>query len=154
MKVFLTVGTTNFDDLVKEVDKDEVKSALANSGYTHIECQIGSGTYTPSLPNFSYAPSLSDKFQSADLVVSHAGAGSILEALRLGKKLIVVVNQKLMNNHQLEISRELSQRSHLLMCESPSQLLDTILLVNSFNPVPLPPPQTNILVNQIEKLLS
>lgn len=55
MKVFTTVGTTNFDDLVKEVDKDEVKSALANLGYTHIECQIGSGTYTPSLPNFSYA---------------------------------------------------------------------------------------------------
>jgi len=46
-----------------------------------------------------------------DLVVSHAGAGSVLEALRWGKRLVVVENEELMGGHQREIIEELGEGS-------------------------------------------
>lgn len=46
--VFVTVGTTCFDALVKAVDSDEVKEALLHKGYTDLLIQMGRGTYTPS----------------------------------------------------------------------------------------------------------
>ncbi|CAO2041894.1 unnamed protein product, partial [Urochloa humidicola] len=45
--VFVTVGTTCFDALVKAVDTKEVKEALLNKGYTDLLIQMGRGTYMP-----------------------------------------------------------------------------------------------------------
>ncbi len=42
------------------------------------------------------------------------GAGCIMESLLLRKPLIVVINEELMNNHQTELARQLSQDGHLL----------------------------------------
>lgn len=42
-----------------------------------------------------------------------AGAGSILTALRAGKKLIVVPNTSLMDNHQAELALALEQENYL-----------------------------------------
>lgn len=53
--VFLTVGTTCFDDLVKAADTLEVKQELTRTGYAHLLIQMGQGTYLPAevLPRFS-----------------------------------------------------------------------------------------------------
>eukprot|EP00968_Pinguiococcus_pyrenoidosus_P013090 scaffold1175_cov248-Pinguiococcus_pyrenoidosus.AAC.9 len=58
--------------------------------------------------------------ERAELIVSHAGAGSIVEALRLRKKLVVVVNTALMDNHQLELAEALADRDHVVAttCEN------------------------------------
>lgn len=50
---------------------------------------------------FRFRSSLESEFRGAALVISHAGAGSIFEALRAARPLIVVVNEALMDNHQV-----------------------------------------------------
>ena len=44
------------------------------------------------------------------------GAGSILECLRLKKKLLVVINDKLSENHQAELAVELGGNGYLHYC--------------------------------------
>jgi beta-1,4-N-acetylglucosaminyltransferase len=70
---------------------------------------------------------LKEYIEKADLVISHAGAGTIIEALRCRKRLIVVVNSRLMDNHQLEIAEKLHEENHLLMCRDVSILPDAVL---------------------------
>ncbi|ONK65896.1 uncharacterized protein A4U43_C06F2090 [Asparagus officinalis] len=128
--VFVTVGTTSFDALVKAVDSDKVKEELFRKGYTDLVIQMGRGSYFPSkitslshqvllttwisgddgslsVDHFTFSPSIADYMESASLIISHAGSGSIFESLRLSKPLIVVVNEDLMDNHQSELAEEL-----------------------------------------------
>lgn len=44
------------------------------------------------------------------------GAGTVLETLSLGKPLITVVNEKLMNNHQMELAQQMHKDGHSLYC--------------------------------------
>ncbi|KFQ01869.1 Putative bifunctional UDP-N-acetylglucosamine transferase and deubiquitinase ALG13, partial [Leptosomus discolor] len=65
---------------------------------------------------FRFKDSLAQDLERADLVISHAGAGSCLETLEKGKPLIVVINEKLMDNHQLELAKQLHRGGHVLCC--------------------------------------
>ncbi len=71
---------------------------------------------------FRFAPDLGSYVRDAALVISHAGAGSVFEALRAHKPLLVVVNEALMDNHQAELAHALAQEGHLAYC-APQQLL-------------------------------
>lgn len=48
--------------------------------------------------------------------VSLLGAGSCLETLEKGKPLIVVINDKLMDNHQLELAKQLHRDGYVFYC--------------------------------------
>ncbi|XP_023322724.1 UDP-N-acetylglucosamine transferase subunit ALG13 homolog isoform X2 [Eurytemora carolleeae] len=48
----------------------------------------------------------------ADLIISHAGAGTCLEALELKKDLVAVVNDSLMGNHQVELAEKLASEGY------------------------------------------
>ncbi len=52
---------------------------------------------------FKYAPNLEAYMREAELIISHAGSGSLFEALRMGKPLVAVPNAILMHNHQTEL---------------------------------------------------
>mmetsp|Transcript_4260 Transcript_4260/g.11016 ORF Transcript_4260/g.11016 Transcript_4260/m.11016 type:complete len:192 (+) Transcript_4260:283-858(+) len=131
---FLTVGTTKFDKLVKAIDDKLVLKTLVESGYTRLTLQIGHGDYLPRcivpgdgeveavhcmgqkrirVDYFRLSPSLADIMAEADLVISHAGAGSIFEALNAGKKVVAVPNPDLMVNHQEELAVHLSDAGFL-----------------------------------------
>ena len=56
---------------------------------------------------FPFSNDICRIISEVDLVISHAGTGSIIDTLRLEKPLIVVTNDKLMNKHQEEVADEL-----------------------------------------------
>ncbi|XP_056395868.1 UDP-N-acetylglucosamine transferase subunit ALG13 homolog isoform X2 [Hyla sarda] len=97
---------------------------LKDLGYNRLTLQIGRGVVEPksftsagfTLDVFRYKDSLAEDIRNADLVISHAGAGSCLETLEAQKPLIVVINEKLMSNHQLELAKQLHKDGHLLYC--------------------------------------
>lgn len=159
--VFVTVGTTSFDALVKTVDSPQVKEALLHKGYTDLLIQMGRGTYVPSkvsgdatlqVDHFTFSPSIADYIRAASLVISHAGSGSIFETLRLGKPLIVVVNEDLMDNHQIELAEELAERKHLF-CARPQTLGETIQAMDLEILLPYVPGDAKPVVTLINKFL-
>ncbi|EZA47434.1 UDP-N-acetylglucosamine transferase subunit ALG13 homolog [Ooceraea biroi] len=132
--VFVTVGTTKFDNLITTVLSREVLEALSAHNYKHLILQIGSSGLEPDcsprcgfhkIETFKLSPSIGEYMQSADLVISHAGAGSVLEALENRKHLIVVINDLLMDNHQVELAEQLCKDEHLYYCTC-QNLLHTV----------------------------
>ncbi|XP_018589246.1 UDP-N-acetylglucosamine transferase subunit ALG13 homolog isoform X2 [Scleropages formosus] len=131
--VFVTVGTTRFDELIEAVTSREAVQALLSRGYKQLVLQVGRGSLLPgpdSCPgmrvhSFRFKDSIAADIRRADLVISHAGAGSCLETLGAGRPLLVVVNDRLMDNHQLELARQLHADSHLLYCTC-STLTETL----------------------------
>jgi beta-1,4-N-acetylglucosaminyltransferase len=127
-RVFLTVGTTSFDSLIQAVDTDAFLRAIADCGCEELVLQIGRGAYVPNFLNpeqckkhgvklfdfFRFKPTLAEDFSSADLIISHCGAGSVLEAVSLRKVLIVVINNSLQENHQEELASAMVARNYCL----------------------------------------
>lgn len=87
MRVFTTVGSTKFDALVNVVLSEPVLRALRLRGYSTLVIQSGNsqvgvectGSTTTlhkdglEVEIWKFKPSLKDEFESADLVISHAG---------------------------------------------------------------------------------
>ncbi|KAK0450739.1 glycosyl transferase [Armillaria borealis] len=130
MLVFVTVGSTRFDALVQAALSDRVLAALSQAGYTTIAIQCGNSDFAHahSIQNgetlniqqqhvtiemYKFKPSLEADYERADMVISHAGSGTILDVLRLGKPLIVVPNPTLLDNHQEELAAALEELDHL-----------------------------------------
>ena len=102
MKIFVTVGTTEFRPLTDALAASE---ALASHDLT-IQC--GSArppSVRPGVEVFDYAPGLSDRISAADLVISHAAAGTRLDVLTQEKPHLMVCNDSLSGNHQMEMVR-------------------------------------------------
>ncbi|KAF9105073.1 hypothetical protein BGX29_000736 [Mortierella sp. GBA35] len=128
--VLVTVGSTCFDKLVAAASSPSLQHLLTSLGYSHLTIQHGQSPIsstsssapdsatesTLKVTSYTYKPSLREDMEQADLIISHAGSGSILEALRLNKKLVVVVNEDLMDNHQMELGSALHEQHYLVCC--------------------------------------
>ena len=124
--IFVTVGNMDpFDRLIKAIDH----WALTNPSDEKIFAQIGDGQYVPE--NFEYVRSLSPddfkkRFQEARLVVSHAGMGTIITALELGKPIVVMPKKASLgeqwNEHQLATVRRFKRSEQLIVVESEGEL--------------------------------
>uniref|UniRef100_A0A0V0GCK8 UDP-N-acetylglucosamine transferase subunit ALG13 n=2 Tax=Triatominae TaxID=70999 RepID=A0A0V0GCK8_TRIDM len=121
LNIFVTVGTTKFDKFIRAITDIECIKVLEKRGCQHLTLQIGNGDYIPeyskvgsvSIEYYRFKDTIKEDLQRADLVISHAGAGSCLETLELEKALLVVVNEDLMNNHQIEVAKKLSDCGYL-----------------------------------------
>ena len=130
--IFVTVGTTDFDEMIAILDSADFVSFLELCGCKKVVFQIGRGKYEPKylvdasrskgkarksgkhtfeFEYFRYAPSLKDYMKEASLIISHGGAGSIRESLRLKKPLMACVNESLMDNHQLELAHACQEKN-------------------------------------------
>ncbi|XP_033225281.1 UDP-N-acetylglucosamine transferase subunit ALG13 homolog [Belonocnema kinseyi] len=159
--VFVTVGTTKFDELINTITQNEILKALNEKGYNHLILQIGNTSLDPdctprcgfkSIVSFHLNPSLEKYVSSADLIISHAGAGSCLEALEAKKPLIVVTNELLMDNHQLELAQQLHNDGHLYYCTCDT-LLNLLQTMDLTKLKPFTSDKSRAIANLIDQIM-
>lgn len=111
--IFVTVGTQlPFDRLVACVDR-----WAARRPGVHVLAQIGLGGRRPA--HLQWREQLGPAeyevmLRAADLVVAHAGMGTVLRAMDLGKRLVVLPRRAGLgehrNDHQLATAQQLASR--------------------------------------------
>lgn len=111
--------------MVDAVCSSETLQTLHNLGCTRLIVQYGAGDESSvrgakldgiTVESYRLKPSITEDIQKADLVISHAGAGSCLEVLKENKPLVVVINDELMGNHQIELAEQLHLDGNLFYC--------------------------------------
>ncbi|CAH1286825.1 unnamed protein product [Chrysodeixis includens] len=160
-KIFLTVGTTKFDLLCEYILTEPVLTALKNIGCKEITFQIGKSAVEPGIYEregviinmYRFKDSITEDIRNADLVISHAGAGTCLEVLEANKPLLVVVNEDLMDNHQLELAEQLQIDSHLYYCTCDT-LISTLGVVDFSLLNPFPKADPTLLINYLDSVFT
>lgn len=111
---------------------------------------------------FSFVPNetLQLYINEADLIVTHAGAGSIIQALKLRKRVIAFPRlskyHEHVNDHQLQLASKLAQLGYLLMYEEGTSFQKLYENALMFQPKPyeLGGQMLQLLDDQIEKYLN
>jgi UDP-N-acetylglucosamine transferase subunit ALG13 len=109
--IFVTVGSDlPFDRLVRVVDE-----WAHHAGRDDVFAQIGRTDWRPThiaWTEFLQPPEFARRFAAADIVVAHAGMGTILSALQWEKPILVMPRRaalgEVRNEHQLATARHLS----------------------------------------------
>jgi UDP-N-acetylglucosamine transferase subunit ALG13 len=135
--IFVTVGTQlGFDRLVQSIDA----WAEINPD-TPIFAQIGDGTYIPrhmqwcrSLDNLQF----NQQAEACNVIVSHAGMGTILTAMQLSKALILVPRHANLgehrNDHQLATCKKFEHLEGINVAWTNESLLTYLTGKDSLTP--------------------
>ncbi|KAF1845202.1 glycosyltransferase family 1 protein [Cucurbitaria berberidis CBS 394.84] len=137
---FVTTGATApFTALIESVLSPSSIQTLRKCGFTHLLVQYGSAKDVYDICSSAARLHIQDNKQDGEiiidgmdfnseglqsqfklvqkskgLVISHAGSGSVLEALRYQIPLIVVPNIGLLDNHQEELAVAMERNQYLL----------------------------------------
>ena len=132
MKIFVALGTQPFpmDRILRELDLLVQESP---QGVYDIFAQTGYSKYRPgnfSCQAFLPAQEYAQRIREADLLITHAGAGTMLSALSQQKRIIVCPRKKKLrehvDDHQFQIAESFSTKNLLLMCKEQDNLADIV----------------------------
>jgi len=139
VKVFVAVGTTEFDGLVEAMDR------LSTKLDAEIVLQIGRGAYEPKNCDFlRLAPSLEPYYEWADIVVAHGGFGTTMEVLHKGKRLISLSNPDRYDKHQSDLLGTLEAEGYLVWCRRLEDLPHLLSQIDTMTLRPYQPPECHI----------
>lgn len=131
---FITLGTQNFpfNRLLELVDRLVAEGVIKGEVFA----QAGYSSYVPkhySCVDFLGPDDYNRYITQADVIIAHAGVGTIMNCLSNRKKLIVVPRAKAYNehvdDHQFEIAEEFTQKGYLLMAENYDELKAAVLAI-------------------------
>ena len=139
--IFLTVGTQPqpfrrlFNKIEELVENGIIKEqVVAQTGSNMIKSKkIVSFNYLPQDEMCSY-------IQRARLIISHGGVGSIITALKMGKKVIGIPRLakygEHINNHQVDLINVLSKKKLIIPLWDIDMLEQAIIKSENFSPLP------------------
>jgi UDP-N-acetylglucosamine transferase subunit ALG13 len=125
--IFLTVGNwqNGFDRLVEAFDRLKAEGVVSDS----VVAQIGDGSFKPrnfEAMDYCTLSQFTNYMNQAQIIVSHAGIGTIFQAIEIGKPLIAVPRKAHLgecnDDHQLTTARQLEQEGKILVAYEISQL--------------------------------
>lgn len=91
--------------------------------YGHSSCPTGPGIHPV---QFLSGDDFLNTLNECRVVICHAGAGTLMQVLRLAKRPVVIPRLKRhgehVDDHQLELARSLAQQGRIILAEDPSEL--------------------------------
>lgn len=118
--VFVTVGSQKFpfDRLIKKVDQ------MIREGVVQEEVfmQTGTSGYTPQCCHQAFCPrdEFSARLGACRVLITHGGAGTMIDAIKRGKKVIAVPRLSRygehVDDHQMELTSQLHRMNLLCSC--------------------------------------
>jgi UDP-N-acetylglucosamine transferase subunit ALG13 len=148
--ILVTVGAQMpFDRLVKAVDE-----WAGAEGRTDVFAQIGPDAYVPR--HIQHTPFLEpnefrSRVESADVIVSHAGMGSILTALQAGKPILVMPRRgdlrETRNDHQVATAERFGASGTIAVAMDATELASKLSSLASLgSPEPIAPHASDELI--------
>ena len=130
--IFVTVGSSShgFDRILEVVDELKLEKEINDK----IIAQIGNSRYKPKKIEMAFKfkswKEVNELYKKADMIISHAGAGTIITALKYNKPIICIPRLKEFgehtDNHQLEIANALEKKKKILVARNKNELLNCI----------------------------
>jgi len=139
--IFVTVGThyQGFERLIKKMDE------IAEKMDDEVIMQIGYTKYEPKDAKWfrflEREEDILELYKKADVIVAHAGAGTLLMALFFGKPIVVVPRLKKFGEHvddqQLELAEALENMGKVIAVYDIEKLEDAIRKAKSLKYKPV-----------------
>jgi len=156
--IFVTVGTQEpFDRLVSAVD-----TWAGRRGYKDIFAQIGSRAKAPTYVPWVHLLSPEDfqaRIESATVIVSHAGMGTILTAMSAGKRILVMPRLARLhehrNDHQMATVKKLESLGLVISAQDEVSLVDLLDRIEQIVPrEPIRPFASTQLLDRVRAFLT
>ena len=137
--IFVVLGTQDksFERLLKAIDEQiEMKNIKEK-----VIVQAGSTKYkSKNMQILDLIPikDFNSYIKKSKYIISHGGVGTILDAIKMKKKVIVVPRLKEYgeheNNHQIEITDEFAKGGYIIPCKDLNNLGSAIEKIEKFKP--------------------
>lgn len=143
MKVLVTIGSmvekkfTRLFNIIDELCEDGELDG------TQVTAQVGFDNYQST--SFQCFDMIADEeFKSliseSDLIIAHAGTGTVISSIKLGKKVIIFPRMaeydEHYDDHQLELAELFSKQGYVLVAKNKDELKECIRKLDEFTPVP------------------
>ena len=155
--IFVILGTQDkkFPRLLEAIQKKIDEGKIDKK--EEIIVQAGSTKYKSNdMKIFDYIPisQFEDYIEKADLIICHAGVGTILTALKKNKKIIAAARLKQygehVNDHQLQILDNFKNKGYILALENFDEIDNLIKQAQEFKPANFKS-NKKFFLNQLEK---
>lgn len=132
--IFVMLGSQKFqfNRLLKTLD-DLIESNVITE---EVFAQVGYSDYVPhnfKCRKFFDHKELADIIHKADIIITHGGSGSIIGAVKNGKKTIAVPRKakykEHVDDHQIQIIQQFSKQNLICACEDCDQLAEALEVV-------------------------
>ena len=136
--ILVLLGTQDkpFNRLLDKIESEILKGNIKQK----VIAQIGSTKYHgKEIETFDFCSKkrIDDLIKKSDIIICHAGVGTIIECINNGKKLVVVPRQKKfnehVNDHQIQITKEFAKKGYIIPVYDIEKLLKAIKKASGLN---------------------
>lgn len=137
--IFVILGTQDksFDRMLKEIEELKKDGFITDK----VIVQAGSTDFKSNeMEIMDYIPmkNFNKYIEEADLIITHGGVGSILDAIKHNKKVIAVPRlakyNEHTNNHQIEIVEKFDELGYIIDCGNLKRLGNKLIQAEKFVP--------------------
>lgn len=156
MSTFVSVGNGRepFNRLIKGVTavvQQLPQPVIVQHGHTPLNCSMCAGVQFVSMSEFERM------IKQAELLILHAGAGSVIQAVRARKVPVVMPRRaryrECIDDHQVEFAEELAAAHRLILVEEPERIPDAVAQAHSGQRAPMWTSNNSVMLQLVMDIL-